>query len=80
MKQAVLNLVQNALAAMPDGGVLTLRTDRKDDEILIAVVDTGIGIPEENLPKIFEPYFTTKDSARGGLTLTFKIVKEHGGK
>jgi len=81
MKQAILNLVQNALAAMPDGGVLTVRTERKDDGIHISIVDTGIGIPEENLPKIFEPYFTTKDTGTGlGLTLTFKIVKEHSGE
>lgn len=80
MKQAILNIVQNAIAAMPDGGELTVRTERRDDEILLSVTDTGVGIPEENLPKIFEPYFTTRDSGTGlGLTLTFKIVKEHGG-
>ncbi|HSV56716.1 MAG TPA: ATP-binding protein [Magnetospirillaceae bacterium] len=80
MKQAVLNLVQNALAAMPDGGTLTLSTDRAEDGIRLSVGDTGIGIPEDNLPKIFEPYFTTKETGTGlGLTLTFKIVKEHGG-
>lgn len=81
MKQAVLNLVQNALAAMPRGGKLTLSTGRGDDGILLTVADTGTGIPEENLPKIFEPYFTTKETGTGlGLTLTFKIVKEHGGE
>lgn len=81
MKQAVLNLVQNALAAMPDGGTLTLSTERTDDGIRLSVEDTGTGIPEENLPKIFEPYFTTKETGTGlGLTLTFKIIKEHGGE
>ena len=81
LKQAVLNLVQNALAAMPDGGKLTLSTERADNGINLIVADTGIGIPEENLPKIFEPYFTTKETGTGlGLTLTFKIVKEHGGE
>ncbi len=80
IKQAVLNLAQNALAAMPNGGTLGVRTERKDDEIRLSISDTGVGIPEENLPKIFEPYFTTKDTGTGlGLTLTFKIVKEHGG-
>lgn len=80
IKQAVLNLVQNAIAAMPDGGILTLVTERRDNEILISVSDTGVGIPAENLPKIFEPYFTTKEMGTGlGLTLTFKIIKEHGG-
>ncbi len=81
MKQAILNLVQNALAAMPGGGTLTLSTERADDGIRISLEDTGVGIPEENLPKIFEPYFTTKETGTGlGLTLTFKIIKEHGGE
>ena len=81
IKQAVLNLVQNALAAMPRGGILTLGTERADDRIRLIVADTGTGIREENLPKIFEPYFTTKETGTGlGLTLTFKIIKEHGGE
>jgi two-component system, sporulation sensor kinase E len=81
MKQAVLNLVKNALAAMPGGGRLTLAAEKADDGVSISVEDTGIGIPEEELPKIFEPYFTTKENGTGlGLTITFKIVKEHRGE
>ncbi len=80
MKQALLNLAKNALAAMPEGGRLTLSVEAKDDEVLLGVEDTGTGIPEEDLPKIFEPYFTTKETGTGlGLTITFKIVKEHQG-
>jgi signal transduction histidine kinase len=80
IKQALLNLIQNAMAAMPDGGVLTLVAEQTDDEVRISVADTGTGIPEELLTKIFEPYFTTKKSGTGlGLTITFKIVKEHSG-
>ncbi len=80
MKQALLNLAKNALAAMPEGGRLAFEVAEKDGEVLIAVSDTGTGIPEEALPKIFEPYFTTKESGTGlGLTITFKIVKEHNG-
>ena len=81
IKQALLNLVKNAVAAMPSGGTLTIRTVRAGDEVKLSVADTGIGIPEENLPKIFEPYFTTKESGSGlGLTLVFKIIKEHRGE
>ncbi len=81
MKQAVLNLVKNALAAMSGGGKLRLRAERIEDEVRIAVEDSGVGISEEDLPKIFEPYFTTKENGTGlGLTITFKIVREHDGE
>jgi signal transduction histidine kinase len=80
MKQALLNLIKNAMAAMNGGGVLTLKTEGRDGEIQISVSDTGIGISEENISKIFEPYFTTKETGSGlGLTLIFKIVREHRG-
>lgn len=80
LKQALLNLVKNALAAMPEGGRLGLSAGEADGEVRIAVSDTGVGIPEEQMSKIFEPYFTTKDHGTGlGLTITFKIVKEHSG-
>ena len=81
IKQALLNLIKNAVAAMPSGGTLTVKTERAADEVHLVVADTGIGIPEENLPKIFEPYFTTKESGSGlGLTLVFKIIREHRGE
>jgi PAS domain S-box-containing protein len=81
LKQALLNLVKNAAAAMPGGGRLTVKTGRKDNEALISVIDTGVGIPDENLSKIFEPYFTTKAAGSGlGLTLVFKIIREHQGE
>lgn len=81
MKQALLNLTKNALAAMPGGGSLELSAERVEDEVRFSVKDDGAGIAEEDLPKIFEPYFTTKDNGTGlGLTITFKIVKEHRGE
>jgi PAS domain S-box-containing protein len=81
MKQALLNLTKNAIAAMPGGGRLDLSVERVEDEVRISVIDDGAGIAEEYLPKIFEPYFTTKENGTGlGLTITFKIVKEHRGE
>jgi PAS domain S-box-containing protein len=81
IKQALLNLIKNAMVAMPKGGTITITTKKKDEEVHISVKDTGIGIPEDNLPKIFEPYFTTKDTGSGlGLTLVFKIIREHRGE
>jgi signal transduction histidine kinase len=81
MKQALLNLIKNAQAAMPGGGVLTIKTEVSDGELRISIQDTGTGIPEENLSKIFEPYFTTKETGSGlGLTLVFKIIREHQGE
>ncbi|HWR11425.1 MAG TPA: ATP-binding protein [Rectinemataceae bacterium] len=80
IKQALLNLIQNAMAAMPDGGDLGIAVEASNDELMISVSDTGTGIPEDMLTKIFEPYFTTKKSGTGlGLTITFKIIKEHSG-
>jgi len=81
IKQALLNIVKNALAAMPGGGTLTISTVNKRDTVLLRISDTGVGIPEESIRKIFEPYFTTKDHGSGlGLTLVYKVIKEHGGE
>ncbi|MCL2186273.1 MAG: ATP-binding protein [Treponema sp.] len=81
MKQVMLNLVTNAKAAMPEGGVLTIATNCFDNEVRISVCDTGIGIGKEYLEKIFEPYFTTKEAGTGlGLTQVYKIIKEHQGE
>lgn len=81
IKQALLNLIKNAIAAMPEGGTLTIKTESTGSEVHIYINDTGIGISEENLSKIFEPYFTTKETGSGlGLTLVFKIIKEHRGE
>ncbi|MCG8451774.1 MAG: ATP-binding protein [Spirochaetales bacterium] len=80
MKRALLNLVKNAVAAMPEGGELRVQTRYEGDNASIIVSDTGTGIPEELQGKIFEPYFTTRDTGSGlGLTVVYKVVKEHGG-
>jgi signal transduction histidine kinase len=82
MKEAILNLAKNAIEAMRQGGgTLTIRTERADADIIISISDTGEGISQENQAKIFEPYWTTKETGTGlGLTLVFKIVREHRGE
>ncbi|MFH0781311.1 MAG: ATP-binding protein [Pseudomonadota bacterium] len=80
LNQVVLNLLLNALQAMPNGGILTVRTERDGGMIVISVKDNGEGISPENLQRVFDPYFTTKSNGTGlGLALTAKIVEEHGG-
>jgi two-component system, NtrC family, sensor histidine kinase HydH len=81
IKQAVLNLVINALEAMPDGGTLVLSASARDGELFIEVADTGSGIPPEIQPSLFKPYFSTKAQGTGmGLALTEKLIGQHGGR
>jgi len=80
LRQAILNLVLNAVEAMPDGGQLTIRLERRDDSALIMVVDTGKGIPPEQRGRIFQLFFTTRKGGSGmGLATTFRIVQLHNG-
>ncbi|MDE2058770.1 MAG: HAMP domain-containing protein [candidate division NC10 bacterium] len=81
LQQAFLNLVLNACQAMPDGGTVTLATDQAIDGVIRAhVIDQGIGIPAEDLDKIFRLYYTTKPDGNGiGLSLVYRIVQMHGG-
>ncbi len=81
LKQAFLNIIKNAEAAMPQGGTLTIKTSEGDGFVHLHIKDTGVGISEENMGKIFEPYFTTKQFGSGlGLTVVYKIIKEHNGE
>ena len=80
IRQSLLNIVENAFSAMPGGGVLKISTKLDGDYETIRIEDNGTGIDEESLSKIFEPYFTTKASGTGlGLTVVYKVVKEHHG-
>jgi len=80
LRQALLNLLTNALQSMPDGGALTVRTWSTGDRVRIEVGDTGTGIPPEALRRIFDPYFTTREQGTGlGLPTVRRIVAEHGG-
>lgn len=81
MWQVLLNLIRNAREAMSDGGVITVRTLRKDDEIQVSVSDTGSGISEGDITKAFTPFFTTKaDGTVLGLALSQQIVVENDGR
>jgi signal transduction histidine kinase len=82
LRRALVNLVGNAVDAMPNGGTLSVSAGpRTDGRYSVAVEDTGMGIPAEKRERIFEPYFTTKSSGIGlGLVLTKKIVDAHGGE
>jgi len=80
IEQVLLNLVVNAMAAMSDGGVLTIRLAQAADSIEVEVADTGSGIPEDLRDKIFDPYFTTRSTGTGmGLALSEKIIRQHNG-
>ncbi len=81
LKQAFLNLVLNALQAMPGGGKLTVATALRDGRAAITIADTGQGIPPENLERIFNPFFTTRQEGTGlGLAITHRIIQGHGGR
>ncbi len=81
--QVTLNLLMNALQATPNSeGVVTVETGLRDAHCYFKVTDSGCGIPEENLPRIFEPHFTTKPPGEGtglGLSIAYRIVEDHGG-
>jgi two-component system, NtrC family, sensor kinase len=82
--QVFVNLLNNSAEAMPQGGTITLETRRQGQEAIeIALGDTGTGIPEENLSKLFNPFFTTKPVGKGtglGLSIVYGIIKMHRGQ
>jgi len=94
MSQVLHNLILNAQQAMPEGGTIRIRAENKIVDavekpgsplqtgpyVQVSIADEGVGIPEEHLPKIFDPYFTTKQTGSGlGLATTYSILKKHGG-
>lgn len=80
MKQVLLNLSRNGMEAMTQGGTLTLSTRVREGRCMLEVADTGCGIPEELMDKLYEPFFTTKDIGTGlGLPICLSIVQRNGG-
>lgn len=81
IKQVLVNLCKNAMQAMTRGGVLTLGTESRENGVCLVVADTGGGIPQEMLSRIFEPFYTTKKKGSGlGLMIVQRIVRDHGGR
>ncbi|HTV39543.1 MAG TPA: ATP-binding protein [Candidatus Sulfotelmatobacter sp.] len=81
MQQVLVNLIKNAMQAMSRGGTLTLQTGEASDGVWVSVADTGGGIPQEQITRIFEPFYTTKKKGSGlGLMIVQRIVRAHCGK
>jgi two-component system NtrC family sensor kinase len=82
IQQALVDLFVNAVEAMPEGGALAVSVRAEGEEVEITVADTGVGIPREALPRIFEPFYTTKEKSGSGLGLSvvYGIVERHGGR
>ena len=83
IQQVFINILLNAIEAMPQGGTLTVSSEIEDKVAAIRFTDTGIGIPQENLPKILDPFFTTKKQGKGtglGLSVSYGIIERHRGK
>ncbi len=83
LQQVFLNLFLNAYQAMPKGGKLTIKTSTQKEAVQITISDTGIGISKQNISKIFDPFYTTKEKTRGtglGLSVSYGIIRNHHGK
>jgi len=81
IKTCIFNIIINAFQAMPDNGNLTITTKVSAGKAYIIIEDTGIGVSKENLPKLFDPFFSTKSTGLGlGLAMTKRVIEEHGGR
>jgi signal transduction histidine kinase len=80
MREVLINLLKNGSEAMPGGGEITTRIARQGEEVLITISDTGVGIPEDRIESIFQPFTSTKEGGTGlGLPVAQEIIAEHGG-
>jgi signal transduction histidine kinase len=82
LQQVFINIILNAIDAMPGGGTLGIDVTAEDKDVVVGISDTGTGIKPQHLPHIFDPFFTTKGIGKGtglGLSISYAIIKEHGG-
>lgn len=80
IKQVLINVMQNSINAMPEGGAIEIKSYNLDDTVRIEIRDTGVGIPKQFLEEIFEPFFTTRGNGTGlGLSISQRIIQNHGG-
>lgn len=81
LKQVLINLIKNALEAVPSGGKVAVTVTSREQEIIVQVADNGVGIPDDIITKLGRPFFTTKENGTGlGLSLCYSIVNQHRGK
>lgn len=83
LQQVFLNIIINAIQAMPEEGILSIKSEDEKDNLVVTISDTGIGIPEDNISRIFDPFFTTKDVGIGtglGLSVSYGIIEKLGGR
>ena len=81
LREALLNIIFNAIDAMPEGGKLNIKARQEDNQVVLSVADTGVGIPDKMIANVFDPFFTTKgpDGMGLGLSITYGIITRHGG-
>jgi signal transduction histidine kinase len=83
IQQVFINIILNAMDAMPEGGKLKIELNQSDNQVIVVIEDTGTGIKGQHLPHIFDPFFTTKGIGKGtglGLSISYAIIKEHEGR
>ncbi|MNN29575.1 Sporulation kinase E [compost metagenome] len=80
LKQVFINIVKNAIEAMPEGGTISVKQQMDENSVIIVLSDEGEGIPEDMLPKLGEPFFTNKETGTGlGLMVSQRIIQAHKG-
>ena len=81
LKQVLINLIKNAIEAMPEGGIVKIQCRTQKKDVILQIIDQGAGIPPNLIKKLGEPFYTTKDKGTGlGLMVSYKIIENHGGK